>query len=241
MWVFFVSLLSVSLLWIFFDIFLMLLHLLSLFCFPRGEGGGKVLFEGASDKVVPSCLCFLVLLSLPAALVMPAIARFLLLLQLPQVFGLEGAQQRVSKLPVVLTVLIDQTHLWLAQNGQQVLVLACIGVQRRQPPAAIYQRVVDGPTRQHHQLQLDQRVFKVLLCGCALVQAGVRELQRAQEEPLVRLQNPTIRAHLQRHKQLMRKQEPFRQIRRDATLSSLRLLSLNKNLCEIFGFVVLWK
>lgn len=170
---------------------------------------GEGCVEGVSDvESGSSCLYFLLLLLLINVPMMPAVAGLLLLLQLLQVFGLEGTQHGVSKLPVVLAVLVDQAHLWLAQDGQQVLVLACAGGplgagvegRRHQPSGALHQCVVDGPARQHHQLQLDQRVFEVLLCGCALVHARVGGLQRPQEETLLRLQYPTIRTHLQREK-----------------------------------------
>lgn len=92
-----------------------------------GWGGGRVV-EGVSDtKLGSSCLYLLLLLFLLPLTVMPAVAGLLLLLELLQVFGLEGTQHWVSELPVVLAVLIDQGHLWLAQDGQQVLVLACAG------------------------------------------------------------------------------------------------------------------
>ncbi|TNN34960.1 hypothetical protein EYF80_054876 [Liparis tanakae] len=150
----------------------------------------------------------------PRLPVVPAVAGLLLLLELLQVFGLEGAHQRVSELPVVLAVLIDQGHLWLAQDGQQVLVLAraggplgAAGVRRQPPPSsssssssALHQHVVDGPARQHHQLQLDQRVLEALLRGRALVHAGVGGLQGPQEEALLRLQDATVGAHLAEEK-----------------------------------------
>lgn len=164
--------------------------------------GGMV--EGASDvKLGSSCLYLLLLLLLLP--VMPAVAGLLLLLELLQVFGLEGAQQGVSKLPVVLAVLIDQGHLRLAEDGQKVLVLAsaggplgAAGMQRRWHNAScpLHQHVVYGPAGQHNQLQLDQQVFEVLLCGRALVHAGVGGLQSPQEEPLFCLQNPAVGAHL---------------------------------------------
>lgn len=167
---------------------------------------GEGCVEDDSDtKSVSSCLCSLLLLLLPTVTVMSAVARFLLLLELLEVFGLEGAQQGVSELPVVLAVLINQAHFWLAQNGQQVLVLARTGGplgasrvegRRHQPSPAIHQRVVDGPVGQHHQLQLDQCVFEVLLCGRTLVHARVRGLEGPQEQALLRLQDSPIRAQL---------------------------------------------
>lgn len=33
----------------------------------------------------------------------------------------------VPHLPVVLAVLVDEAHLWLAEDGQQVFVLLCAG------------------------------------------------------------------------------------------------------------------
>lgn len=102
----------------------------------RGWGGGV---EIVSDiKVSSSCVHFVLLLFLLNLPMMPAVAGLLVLLELLQVFGLEATQQWVSILPVVLAILIDQGHLWLAEDGQQVLVLACTGgplgaagVQRR--------------------------------------------------------------------------------------------------------------
>lgn len=185
---------------------------MSLSQFSRGGGGvgwGGRVAEGVSDtKLGSSCLYLLLLLVLLPLPVMPAVAGLLLLFELLQVFGLEGAHQRVSELPVVLAVLIDQGHLRLAQDGQQVLVLACArgplgaGVEgrRHQPSRALHQHVVDSPAGQNHQLQLDQRVLEVLLRGCTLVHARVRWLQRPQEEALFCLQNPTIGTHLQRQK-----------------------------------------
>lgn len=109
----------------FVDFFTLLLSM-SLSQFSQG-GGGRVV-EGVSDtKLGSSCLYLLLLLFLLPLTVMPAVAGLLLLLELLQVFGLEGTQHWVSELPVVLAVLIDQGHLWLAQDGQQVLVLACAG------------------------------------------------------------------------------------------------------------------
>lgn len=180
---------------------------------PVFMGWGRVVFGGgfeggASDtKSGSSCLYSLLLPFLLPVPVMSAVTGLLLLLELFQVFGLKGAQQRVSKLPVVLAVLINQAHLWLAQDGQQVLVLACAGgplcaagVERRchQTCTALHQCTVDSPAWQHHQLQLDQRVFEILFCGRALVQARVRGLQRSHEQTLFCLQNPTVWAHLQR-------------------------------------------
>lgn len=170
--------------------------------------GGEEVDEGVSDaNPDSSCLCLVLLLFLFPFPMMPAVAGFLLLLELLQVFGLEGAQQWVSELPVVLAVLIDQAHLWLAEDGQQVLVLAwaggplgTAGVERRghQSPPTLHQQVVDSSARQHYQLQFHERVFEVLLCGRALVHAGVRWLQRPQEKTLLCLQNPAVGAHLQR-------------------------------------------
>lgn len=100
----------------------------------RWWGGGVEI----DIKLSSSCVYFILLLFLLHLPMMPAVAWFLVLLELLQVFGLEATQQWVSILPVVLAILIDQGHLWLAEDGQQVLVLACAGgplgaagVQRR--------------------------------------------------------------------------------------------------------------
>lgn len=54
---------------------------------------------------------------------MPAVARLLLLLQLLQAFSFAVPKAVVPVLPVVFAVLVDQPHLGLAEDGQQVLVL----------------------------------------------------------------------------------------------------------------------
>lgn len=129
---------------------------------------------------------------------MPAVARLLLLLQLLQGLGLAVGQAALAQLPVVLAVLVDQAHLGLAQDGQEVLVLAGAGgpgagLQRREGRAArFHQHVVDGATGEDHQLQLDQRVLEVLLRGRALVNAAVGRLQRADQEALIRLQDAAL-------------------------------------------------
>lgn len=130
--------------------------------------------------------------------VMPAVARLLLLLQLLQGLGLAVAEAALAQLPVILAVLVDQAHLGLAEDGQEVLVLAGAGspgagLQRREGRAArFHQHVVDGAAGQDHQLQLDQRVLEVLLRGRALVDATVGRLQGANQEALVRLQDAAL-------------------------------------------------
>ena len=110
---------------------------------------------------------------------MPTVARLLLFFQLLQAFGFVVPEAAVSELPVVLAVLVDQAHLRLAQDGQQVLVLTGArspgaGLQRREGRAArVHQHVVDGATGEDHELQFDERVFEVLLRGRALVDAAV--------------------------------------------------------------------
>ncbi len=121
---------------------------------------------------------------------MPTVARLLLLFQLLQAFGFVVPEAAFSELPVILAVLVDQAHLWLAQDGEQVLILTGArspgtGLQRREGRAArFHQHVVDGATGEDHKLQFDERVFEVFLCGCALVDAAVRGLQWADQETL---------------------------------------------------------
>lgn len=123
---------------------------------------------------------------------MPTVARLLLLFQLLQVFGFVVPEADVSELPVILAVLVDQAHLRLAQDGQQVLILTGTrspgaGLQWGDCRAArIHQHVVDRATGEDHELQFDERVFEVLLCGRALVDAAVRGLQRADQETFLR-------------------------------------------------------
>lgn len=118
---------------LFVDFFFTLLRSTSLSHFLKGggvggSGWGGEMVEGASNvKLNSSCLYLLLLLFLLPLPMMPAVAGLLLLLELLQVFGLEGSQEGVSKLPVVLAVLIDQGHLRLAEDGQKVLVLASAG------------------------------------------------------------------------------------------------------------------
>lgn len=146
----------------------------------------------------PSCLGRSRLL-----VVMPAVPRLLLLFQLLQAFGLAVARAALAELPVVLAVLVDQAHLRLAQDGQEVLVLARVGgpgagLQRRERRAAgLHQHVVDRAAGEHHQLQLDQSVFEVFLRGRALVDAAVGRLQRADEEAVLRLQDAALGADLE--------------------------------------------
>ncbi len=123
----------------------------------------------------PSCL-----LLVP---VMPAIPRFLLLLQLFEVFGLDDPRQWVSILPIVLAVLVYEAHLRLTEDGQKVFVLSGAGGPgaglewRRHRMAWFHQDVVDGLVGQDHQLEFDQGVLEVLLCGCADVDARVGGLE----------------------------------------------------------------
>lgn len=115
--VLFVSLFLSFLFFRFVDVFFTLLLSMSLSQFSQGGEGRMV--GGVSDtKLGSSCLYLLLLLFLLPLTMMPAVAGLLLLLKLLQVFGLEGTQHWVSKLPVILAVLIDQGHLWLAQDGQ---------------------------------------------------------------------------------------------------------------------------
>lgn len=124
-------------------------------------------------------------------IVMPAVARLLLFFQLLQALGLAVSEAALPELPVVLAVLVDQAHFRLAQDGQEVLVLTCArspgaGLQRRERRAArFHQHVVDRATGQDHELQFDQRVFEVLLCGGALVDAAVRRLQGTDQKALL--------------------------------------------------------
>lgn len=135
--------------------------------------------------------------------VMPAVPGLLLLLQLLQALGLVGPQHGVPQaaipeLPVVLAVLVDQAHLRLAQDGQQVLVLAGArgpgaGLERREGRAArLHQDVVDGAAGQDHQLQLNQGMLEVLLRGGALVDAAVRGLERADQKAFICLQDAPL-------------------------------------------------
>lgn len=118
-------------------------------------------------------------------IMMPTVAGLLLFFQLLQAFGFVVPEVAVSKLPVILTVLVDQAHLWLAQDGQQVLILAGTrspgaGLQWREGGAAgLHQHVVNRAAGKDHELQFDERVFEVLLSGRALIDAAVRRLQGA--------------------------------------------------------------
>ena len=129
---------------------------------------------------------------------MPTVARFLLFFQLLQAFGFVVPEAALTELPVVLAVLVDQAHLRLAQDGQQVLILSGArspgaGLQRREGRAACFhQHTVDRATGEDHELQLDKRVFEVFLCGCALVDAAVRGLQRADQETLFCFQDAAL-------------------------------------------------
>lgn len=145
----------------------------------------------------PSCLGRSRLL-----VVMPTVAGLLLLFQLLQALGFAVAQAALAELPVILAVLVDQAHLRLAQDGQEVLVLTRVwspgaGLQGGQGRAAgLHQHVVDRATGEDHQLELDQGVFEVLLCGRALVDAAVGGLQRADEEAVLCLQDAALGADL---------------------------------------------
>lgn len=125
-----------------------------------------------------SCLSWSCLL-----IVMPTVARLLLFFQLLQAFGFAVPEAGVSELPVILAVLVDEAHLRLAQNRQQVLVLAGArgpgaGLEWKQPRAArLHQHIVDCATGKDHELQFDERVFEVFLRGRALVDAAVGRLQ----------------------------------------------------------------
>lgn len=147
-----------------------------------GWGGGGCLIRCYSGS---SCLGRSRLL-----IVMSTVARLLLLFQLLQAFGFVVPEGALSELPVILAVLVDQAHLRLAQDGQQVLILTSArspgaGLQRREGRAArLHQHVVDRATGKHHELQFDERVLEVFLCGGALVDAAVGRLQRADQEAL---------------------------------------------------------
>lgn len=138
--------------------------------------------------ILLSCLSHAVLL-----LVVPPVSWLPQVLgRLLEVFLLVGVGRGVvPHLPIVLAVLIDETHLRLAQDGQQIFVLLSAG----RPGAGLERRDgrgggfrldgVDGASGKNHQLQFDQRVFEVFLGGGALVHSSIRELKRAQEETLV--------------------------------------------------------
>lgn len=53
----------------------------------------------------------------------PTVARLLLFFQLLQAFGFAVTEAALSELPVILAILVDQAHLWLAKDGQEVLIL----------------------------------------------------------------------------------------------------------------------
>lgn len=116
-------------------------------------------------------------------IMMPTVARLLLFFQLLQAFAFVVPEAAVSKLPVILAVLVDQAHLRLAEDGQKVLILAGArspgtGLEWRKDRASrFYQHVVDSAAGEDHKLQFDNCVFEVFLCGCALVDAGIRGLQ----------------------------------------------------------------
>lgn len=62
--------------------------------------------------------------------------------------------------------------------------------------AGLHQHVVHRATGEDHQLEFDQSVFEVFLCGRALVDAAVGRLQRADEETVLRLQDAAFGADL---------------------------------------------
>lgn len=71
------------------------------------------------------------------------------------------------------------------------------GLQGREGRAAgLHQHVVNRATGEDHQLEFDQSVFEVFLCGRALVDATVRRLQRADEETVLCLQDTALGADL---------------------------------------------
>lgn len=125
-----------------------------------------------SDSSCLSWACWLIM--------MPAVARLLLFFQLLQAFGFAVSKAALSELPVILAVLVDQAHLWLAEDGQEVLILTSArspgaGLQRRESRAACFhQDVVDRATGEDYELQFDECVFEVFLRGCALVDSTVR-------------------------------------------------------------------
>lgn len=110
---------------------------------------------------------------------MSAVARFFLFFQFLYALGFAVSEVPVPVLPVILAVLVDQPHLWLAQDGQQVFVLTHArspgaGLERREGRAArLHQHVVHRATGEDHELQLHQSVLEVLLRGRALVEAAV--------------------------------------------------------------------
>lgn len=116
-------------------------------------------------------------------IVMPTVARLLLFFQLLQAFALVVPKAAISKLPVILAVLVYQAHLWLAKDGQKVLILAGTwspgaGLEWRKGWASrLHQHVVDSAAGEDHKLQFDNCVFEVFLCGRALVYAAIRGLQ----------------------------------------------------------------
>lgn len=119
----------------------------------------------------------------------------------------------IPHLPIVLAVLIDETHLRLAQDGQKIFVLLSTG----RPGAGLERRDgggggfrldgVDGAGGENHQLQSDQHVFEVFLCGGALVNSSVRELKRAQEETLVCANYTSVGTDLEQQRSFFAHQE----------------------------------
>lgn len=116
-------------------------------------------------------------------IVMPTVAWFLLFFQFLQAFAFVVPEAAISKLPVILAVLVDKAHLWLAKDGQKVLILAGAwspgtGLEWREGWAScLHQHVVDSTAGEDHELQFNNCVFEVFLCGRALVDATIRGLQ----------------------------------------------------------------
>lgn len=113
---------------------------------------------------VSSCLSHAALL-----LVVSPISRLpQVLLELLEVLLLVG-HGVVPYLPVVLAVLVDEAHLRLAEDGQEVFVLFCAG----RPGAglkgwggrgaAFSLDAVDCVGGENHELEFDKGVFEVLL------------------------------------------------------------------------------
>lgn len=141
------------------------------------------------------------LLAFCLPVMIPAVARLLLFLELLQVFPFNGSYHGVlvpvvTQLPVVLAVLIDETHLRLTEYGQEVLILAYTGrpgtgLEGHGHPA-LRQGAVDCPAGQYHQLQLQQGMFEVLFCGRAMVRSRIRQLKGSEQQALLSLQHSSI-------------------------------------------------
>lgn len=128
---------------------------------------------------------------------MPTVARFLLLVEFA---GFDAAataaavSQRVPELPVVVAVLVNEAHLGLAQDAEELSVLADAGRPRARLGlrAALQEHAVHRLARQHHQLQLHQRVLEVLLRGRADIHTRVGGLERSQQQALICLQHTPV-------------------------------------------------